>query len=213
MARSARRCSTPVTTANSGRLPDWLQPASTPPPNAPSEPPPEIASQGPLAAGASKRLKSGSESPQARASGKPEHDGGLLLLQVEGGARLRLWLACRPRAGPFLSPFFLASASIWACTEPWPGGSNVTTNAQMKSPTAAPARFRSMGTRGSPIVSKQRQSGRILAFLGPHACFPVERMGLSHTLMPAMQISSRVPIRSSQALAAHTDASFGIKGH
>src|SRR5215213_10247954 len=61
---------TPETKANSGRLPDAVQPTITPAPKAPSAPPPDRASQGPLDCG-SKRRKSTSESPQARASGIP----------------------------------------------------------------------------------------------------------------------------------------------
>ena len=38
----------PVTTANSGRLPDCDQPDSTPAPKAPSAPPPDKASHGPF---------------------------------------------------------------------------------------------------------------------------------------------------------------------
>ena len=67
----------PVTTANSGRLPDSVQPVSTPPPKAPSEPPPEIASHGPLACG-SRRAKSASESPHDARVGDAGDDRGVL---------------------------------------------------------------------------------------------------------------------------------------
>src|ERR671914_18474 len=61
---------TPVTTVNSGRLPDCVQPVSTPAANAPSAPPPDIASQGPLVGG-STFWNSAMLSPQTRAPGNP----------------------------------------------------------------------------------------------------------------------------------------------
>src|SRR3954471_22463464 len=61
---------TPVTTENSGRLPDSDQPLSRPAPNAPSPPPVESASHGPGVVGSAAR-KSFSESAQNRASGIP----------------------------------------------------------------------------------------------------------------------------------------------
>src|SRR3954453_18733475 len=61
---------TPVTTENSGRLPDSDQPLSRPAPNAPSPRPVESASHGPGVVGSAAR-KSFSESAQNRASGIP----------------------------------------------------------------------------------------------------------------------------------------------
>src|SRR4051812_42088471 len=61
---------TPVTTENSGRLPDSDQPLSRPAPNAPSPPPVDSASHGPGVVGSAAR-KSFSESAQNRASGMP----------------------------------------------------------------------------------------------------------------------------------------------
>jgi hypothetical protein len=61
---------TPVTTENSGRLPDSDHPLSRPAPKAPSPPPVESVSQGPGVAGSAAR-KSFSESAQKRASGTP----------------------------------------------------------------------------------------------------------------------------------------------
>ena len=74
---------TPVTTANSGRVPAWLQPFNRPAPNAPSAPPPEIASHGPLTCG-SMRANSVSESPHARAFGMPRTTAASLSATVKG---------------------------------------------------------------------------------------------------------------------------------
>src|SRR5258708_13596520 len=61
---------TPVTTENSGRLPDSDQPFSRPAPNAPSPPPVDSASQGPAVAGRP-LTKPFPESPQHRSFGPP----------------------------------------------------------------------------------------------------------------------------------------------
>ncbi len=102
----------PVTAANSGRLPDSVQPASTPPPKAPSDPPPEIASHGPLACG-SRRAKSFSESPHARASAMPGMAAASSSSSVNAVPLLRVLR--RVLGG---GAFFSASASAWPARVP-----------------------------------------------------------------------------------------------
>src|SRR6185295_12400541 len=129
---------TPVTTANSGRLPACDQPVSTPAPKAPSAPPPESASHGPLTLG-NRRANSASESPQARASVMPGTVAACSSA-AENGARSSGSLGA---GGALRSIFFFACAAFCcACADCVANASGPMTSRQAARPKAIPAKGR-----------------------------------------------------------------------